>query len=609
MKKKIVILMILACMITQNTVYADVLENQEHTSADANTSVNVSANIFASFTVTLPKQIQIDQNTKSSGYTVKVEGDIPGNTSISVTPESSFVMEQVGKADITGSSEQNKTEFTENELTAAADSGVTAAGTVNVPDLTPGHWEGVMNFNVDTSATSGVNESKLNISGYEYTVDRRKHIIELNTYTGTEENVTIPAAYTDADGYKWKTSVGKELFKNNKAVKTVAFEKGTIAESSISQMFEQCTSVQTIDMSGLNMDNVSDMSLAFEGCSNLTAVTFGENTLPKLRDTSFTFNSCTNLLNLDLSRWNMNELNSDKAMFQFCRKLASIKLPEYVNRLDNFMFNHADAVEGETFAVPKGVKYVGNTHVFYNFGKDVQFKSFEMQEGDTDSILTTYGGNWKNYKSLYTSDMKTLIAIPRSKNDHFPTYWMPEGVTDMIALSFSRNQNICGVKIPNSFIIKQTLDEVGNKGTNLHVGIYEHCSAYYYLVKSDNPNYCAIGGCIYNKEKTKLIAVPFKYNGAAADESRYYSSAKDNTLTIPEGVTEIGEDSIYADGVREGYSMMGNLKRIIIPSTLTVIPDDQLNVINTLLSKGKITVTIADGNNSFAVENNQLVRK
>lgn len=66
MRKKIVMLMLLACMITQNTVYADVLENQEHTTTDANTSVNVSANIFASFTVTLPKQIQIDTNKAAS---------------------------------------------------------------------------------------------------------------------------------------------------------------------------------------------------------------------------------------------------------------------------------------------------------------------------------------------------------------------------------------------------------------------------------------------------------------------------------------------------------------------------------------------------------------
>ena len=595
MKKKIVILMILACMITQNTVYADVLENQEHTSADANTSVNVSANIFASFTVTLPKQIQIDQNTKSSGYTVKVEGDIPGNTSISVTPESSFVMEQAGKADITGSSEQNKTEFTEDELTAAADSGVTAAGTVNVPDLTPGHWEGVMNFNVDTSATSGVNESKLNISGYEYTVDRRKHIIELNTYTGTEENVTIPAAYTDADGYKWKTSVGKELFKNNKAVKTVAFEKGTIAESSISQMFEQCTSVQTIDMSGLNMDNVSDMSLAFEGCSNLTAVTFGENTLPKLRDTSFTFNNCTNLLNLDLSRWNMNELNSDKAMFQFCRKLASIKLPEYVNRIDNFMFNHLESLPGNTFTLPKGIEYIGDTHIFYNCGTS-DFRNFVQQE-NSDVYKVVNG-------ILYSADGTRLIAVPKGQNwGGTNSCKIPEGVTDFNGLCFSRNYNIITMTLPNSFVIKDDQeDAAGNHGSNLNIGIYCYTSTCKYAVNDDNPNYTAVDGVLYNKDKTELMAVPTNYLGWTRTPG---SNARDGALIIPEGVTAIHKDALYADC----WQNISKLKSISIPATLTTIPDDQFTVINNLAGTGRVTITVADGNNSFAVENNQLVRK
>lgn len=587
--------MILACMITQNTVYADVLENQEHTSADANTSVNVSANIFASFTVTLPKQIQIDQNTKSSDYTVKVEGDIPGNTSISVTPESSFVMEQAGKADITGSSEQNKTEFTEDELTAAADSGVTAAGTVNVPDLTPGHWEGVMNFNVDTSATSGVNESKLNISGYEYTVDRRKHIIELNTYTGTEENVTIPAAYTDADGYKWKTSVGKELFKNNKAVKTVAFEKGTIAESSISQMFEQCTSVQTIDMSGLNMDNVSDMSLAFEGCSNLTAVTFGENTLPKLRDTSFTFNNCTNLLNLDLSRWNMNELNSDKAMFQFCRKLASIKLPEYVNRIDNFMFNHLESLPGNTFTLPKGIEYIGDTHIFYNCGTSV-FRNFVQQEAS--DVYKVVNG------ILYSADGTRLIAVPKGQNwGGTNSCKIPEGVTDFNGLCFSRNYNIITMTLPNSFVIKDDQeDEAGNHGSNLNIGIYRYTSTCKYAVNDDNPNYTAVDGVLYNKDKTELMAVPTNYLGWTRTPG---SNARDGALIIPEGVTAIHKDALYADC----WQNISRLKSISIPATLTTIPDDQFTVINNLAGTGRVTITVADGNNSFAVENNQLVRK
>ena len=49
MRKKIVMLMLLACMITQNTVYADVLENQEHTTTDANTSVKSHTTKVACF--------------------------------------------------------------------------------------------------------------------------------------------------------------------------------------------------------------------------------------------------------------------------------------------------------------------------------------------------------------------------------------------------------------------------------------------------------------------------------------------------------------------------------------------------------------------------------
>lgn len=580
------------------------MQNNE-ISTEGNNNTSVYAIIDSSFEIKLPKTLNLSKVTKSADYTITMTGDISGDRKVSVVPDESFFFSQINKDDVLATVEQEKQFFSGKELVASSKHQSFAYGTVSAPDLTGGCWEGSFNFTILCE-----NVAKKSIGDYSCQVVNNKAF--LTRYNGSDENVVVPATLTADNGEKYQTYFSDHVFENNRNIKTVAFEDGIYADDGIKNAFSRCSSLVSADLSNLNLDLCRHIDNLFNGCSSLQTIEFGNNTLPNLLSTSYTFSGCSILTSLDVSSWNMSELEDDTGMFQSTRKLATLKLPEYVNRLDDFMFNHADAVVGESFTIPKGVKYIGTTHVFYNFGVQNKFTSFEMQDGDTDSVVTTYGGDWKNYKCLYTADMKRLVAVPSQKNDFFPTFWMPEGVEDMNALSFSRNQNICGVRLPDTFVIKQTSDNAENKGTNLHVGIYTYCTAYYYFVKDTNPNYASLGGCIYSKDMTKLIAVPYKYAGAAENDSSYSESLKNKILTIPEGVTEIGEDAIYVDGMKSEQTS-GNVcymyNKIIIPSTLVTIPDDQFDIINYMISKYNYTVEIAEGNTAFELVNNQLVRK
>ena len=333
----------------------------------------------------------------------------------------------------------------------------------------------------------------------------------------------------------------------------------------------------------------------FEGCTSLTSVDFGENTLPRLTDTSATFNNCKALTSLDISRWNMSNLTSDKAMLQFCLKLTDLKLPETINRIDNCMFNHLESLPGDTFTLPKGIKYIGDTHIFYNCGTS-NFRNFAQQE-DSNVYKVVNG-------ILYSADGTRLIAVPKGQNwNGTNSCKIPEGVTDFNGLCFSRNYNIITMTLPNSFVIKDDQeDTAGNKGSNLNIGIYCLTSTYIYAVNDDNPNYTAVDGVLYNKDKTELMAVPTHYLGWTRTPG---SAARDGALIIPEGVTTIHKDALYVDC----WQHISELKSISVPSTLTTIPADQFTVINNLAGTGRVTITVADGNTSFEVVNHKLVRK
>lgn len=590
LRASFLIIMMLFSSVTPT--YAEVLsETTQSTAGTAETTV--SAEIGSCFFVKVPKVVNLDKSTKSCQFVTYVGGDIPGDKTVTVIPDATFSMKQAGKEDITANVTQTKTIFTSAELLAANDKLVETTGTIEASDLTGGHWVGTFNFNVSCDAP-GVDPTKITLNDFEYYTTSSTGVIHLSKYIGTATDVTVPSKIADSDGYEYTTEVEPNCFADT-GITSVRFEKGTKLSSAATGVFSNCTKLQTADLSNADMNECQTISRMFDGCTSLTSINFGENTLPKLIDTSATFNNCKALTSLDISRWNMSNLISDKTMLQYCLKLTDLKLPETINRIDNFMFNHLESLPGNTFTLPKGIEYIGDTHIFYNCGTSV-FRNFVQQE-NSDVYKVVNG-------ILYSADGTRLIAVPKGQNwGGTNSCKIPEGVTDFNGLCFSRNYNIITMTLPNSFVIKDDQeDAAGNHGSNLNIGIYRYTSTYKYAVNDDNPNYTAVDGVLYNKDKTELMAVPTHYLGWTRTPG---SAARDGALIIPEGVTAIHKDALYADC----WQSISELKSISIPATLTTIPDDQFKVINNLAGTGRVTITVADGNTSFEVVNHKLVRK
>lgn len=120
--------------------YAEILS--ETTQSIAGTAeTTVSAEIGSYFVIKVPKIVKLDKSTKSCQFVASVSGDIPGDKTVTVIPDATFSMKQAGKEDITANVTQTKTVFTSAELLAANDEFVETTGTIEVPDLTGGHWK------------------------------------------------------------------------------------------------------------------------------------------------------------------------------------------------------------------------------------------------------------------------------------------------------------------------------------------------------------------------------------------------------------------------------------------------------------------------------------
>ena len=355
--------------------------------------------------------------------------------------------------------------------------------------------------------------------------------------------------------------------------------------TSMNQTFNGCSSLINVDgLKNWNTSMVNNMDHLFNECTSLQNINGLKNwNTSSVQNMQAMFNYCVNLKTIDLSSWNMASVTSNRLMFQN-DEFTTLIMPNNYKRIDNFMFNHNSSYNGSSFTIPKSVTTIGNTHVFYNFGKDGVFNKFIVESGST---------SFKTINDiLYTYDGTRLISIPIGKTFANNTYEMPEGVTTLNALSFSSNQKIDKVILANSYTISRLIDEAGNKGNTLSLAIYGFTSVKEYEVKNDNPRYSSNNGCIYSKDGTELIAVPLHYNGV---------------LNIKSGTTTIGQEAFwtYADMIQ----FIDSITQINIPASVTTIEANQLTVLNRLMSRSTnpVTITIDSGNTSYRISNNQIV--
>lgn len=101
----------------------------------------------SSFTVTVPKSIVLD-SSKTATYNINVKGDINGNETIIVQPDTSIVMSDAnGKPDVLATVTQEKTDFTTSDVMANSGEGTSTTGNISA-DLTAGNWTGILNFTI-----------------------------------------------------------------------------------------------------------------------------------------------------------------------------------------------------------------------------------------------------------------------------------------------------------------------------------------------------------------------------------------------------------------------------------------------------------------------------
>lgn len=167
------------------------------------------------------------------------------------------------------------------------------------------------------------------------------------TFYGTITTATVDASCSSYDG----TSL-ESLFSGFSKLTAISGidNLNTDNVTTMRLMFNQCSSLTTLDLHTFNTAKVTNMSMMFYQCSGLTSLLVGSFNTANVTDMRQMFQDCSSLTKLNLSEWNTAKVTYMTSMFQGCSNLVTIFVgPEWntdaVTYSDN-MFYQCEKIKG-----------------------------------------------------------------------------------------------------------------------------------------------------------------------------------------------------------------------------------------------------------------------
>ena len=100
------------------------------------------------------------------------------------------------------------------------------------------------------------------------------------------------------------------------------------SSTSLTSLFTGSTVIETIEMRGLNVSNITDMYRMFYNCS-ATIIDIANWDTSSATNFKNVFDSCKNVASLDLSSWDTSNATTMSEMFQYCSSLVTLDLSTF----------------------------------------------------------------------------------------------------------------------------------------------------------------------------------------------------------------------------------------------------------------------------------------
>ena len=357
-------------------LHAEITDDSNSGSDDKNNTGgntdNDNADIGDSkFKLTLPKLINIDSKTKSATYKVTCSGSIADESVVHVVPDATAVMTKNGSDDTaTATITQQKQKFRSEKYadSLSDDEAVINAsieGSVNVPELTKGTWDGSFNFNVNTDAVKD-DSSKDDSTKDNTATQLAPGLYDENdkmVVSWDDSGINVEHGFTN-DDYKHDETSPYNVLKQYPTARKVVIPDGTT--KIVDMAFYDCSNLTSVVIPnsvvrigkyafshcGLNSINIPDTiteikDYTFYDCKNLKSVNMSKS-ITSIG--AYAFYNCSSLSSIDIPN-GVTIIN--KNTFCKCASLKNINIPNTVKKFDTSCFQ--ECINLETIDVPDSV--------------------------------------------------------------------------------------------------------------------------------------------------------------------------------------------------------------------------------------------------------------
>ncbi len=140
--------------------------------------------------------------------------------------------------------------------------------------------------------------------------------------------VTIDESMENYHGLTTMSKMFKGLYEVRGEIKGLRY-LNTEHVTDMSNMFEGCQDLDSLDLSHFNTSQVTDMSNMFDGCSALEELDLSNFNTSKVTNMIAMFNYCMALKNVNLSSFNTSRVGEMGYMFNQCKFLKSLDLTNF----------------------------------------------------------------------------------------------------------------------------------------------------------------------------------------------------------------------------------------------------------------------------------------